>query len=76
MPSSDPVFRPCEVIVILVALGSRKLASWGSYKRLRPEDGRATAAPVHGGRDLSPILLRQIARDVGLTVHEFLAHRR
>lgn len=27
------------------------------------------------GRDLSPILLRQIAKDVGLTVERFLEYR-
>ncbi len=27
---------------------------------------------MHGGKDLSPILLRKIARDIGLTVEEFL----
>jgi len=27
------------------------------------------------GRDISPILLRQIAKDIGLTVEEFLKHR-
>jgi predicted RNA binding protein YcfA (HicA-like mRNA interferase family) len=28
--------------------------------------------PFHPGRDISPILLRQIAKDVGLTADEFL----
>jgi predicted RNA binding protein YcfA (HicA-like mRNA interferase family) len=28
--------------------------------------------PHHPGRDISPILLRQIARDIGLTLKEFL----
>jgi predicted RNA binding protein YcfA (HicA-like mRNA interferase family) len=34
-----------------------------------------TTVPVHAGRDISPILLRQIARDVGLTIEEFLTPR-
>jgi predicted RNase H-like HicB family nuclease len=29
----------------------------------------------HTGRDISPILLRQIARDIGMTIEEFLKHR-
>ena len=41
----------------------------GSHKQFRHLDGRRTTVPVHGGRDLSPILLRRIARDVGLTVN-------
>jgi predicted RNA binding protein YcfA (HicA-like mRNA interferase family) len=31
--------------------------------------------PDHRGRDISPFLLRQIARDIGLTVDEFLKNR-
>jgi predicted RNA binding protein YcfA (HicA-like mRNA interferase family) len=31
-----------------------------------------TTVPDHKGRDLSPILLRQIAKDIGLTITEFL----
>jgi predicted RNA binding protein YcfA (HicA-like mRNA interferase family) len=38
-------------------------------------DGRATTVPDHRGRDISPFLLRQIARDIGLTVDEFLKNR-
>jgi hypothetical protein len=29
---------------------------------------------VHPGRDISPILLRRIAHDIGLTVDELLKH--
>jgi len=36
-------------------------------------DGRATTVPFHTGRDISPTLLRKIARDIGLTVEQFLA---
>jgi predicted RNA binding protein YcfA (HicA-like mRNA interferase family) len=31
--------------------------------------------PFHAGREISPILLRQIAKDVGLTLDELLKHR-
>lgn len=31
--------------------------------------------PFHAGRDISPLLLRQIAADIGLTVRELLEHR-
>jgi predicted RNA binding protein YcfA (HicA-like mRNA interferase family) len=36
---------------------------------------RATTVPDHGGRDVSPILLRQIAKDIGLTIAELLKYR-
>ena len=70
-----PVLKPREVIAILVGLGFEEVRQRGSHKRFRHPDGRATTVPVHAGRDLSPILLRRIARDVGMNVHEFIATR-
>ena len=63
---------PREVIAILTAPGFEQVRQCGSHKRFRHADGRATTVPVHAGWHLSPILLRCIARDVGLTVHEFV----
>lgn len=71
-----PVLRPREVIAILTALGFEEVRQRGSHKRFRHADGRATTVPVHGGRDLSPILLRRIARDIGMTAQEFVERRR
>ena len=71
-----PVLKPREVIAILVALGFEQVRQRGSHKQFRHADGRCTTVPVHRGRDLSPILLRRIARDVGLTVHEFVGRGR
>ena len=70
-----PVLKPREVIAILAGLGFEEVRQRGSHKRFRYPDGRATTVPVHAGRDLSPILLRRIARDVGMNVHEFIATR-
>jgi predicted RNA binding protein YcfA (HicA-like mRNA interferase family) len=41
----------------------------------RHADGRGTTVPNHPGRDISSILLRQIARDIGMTAEEFLTRR-
>ena len=70
-----PVLKPREVIAILNALGFVEVRQRGSHKQFRHPDGRATTVPMHGGRDISPILLRQIAKDIGLTVNQFLQHR-
>jgi predicted RNA binding protein YcfA (HicA-like mRNA interferase family) len=70
-----PVLSPREVIAILSRLGFEEIRQRGSHKQFRHSDGRRTTVPVHGGRDVSPILLRQIIRDIGLTVEEFLRHR-
>ena len=70
-----PVLKPRQVIAILARLGFREVRQRGSHKRFRHPDGRATTVPVHAGRDLSPLLLRRIARDVSMNVHEFIATR-
>ena len=74
MPSI-PVLKPREVIAILGVLGFEETRQRGSHKRFRHSDGRSTTVPVHGGRDVSPLLLRRIARDVGLTIGEFIERR-
>jgi predicted RNA binding protein YcfA (HicA-like mRNA interferase family) len=69
-----PVLKPREVIAILEALGFVQVRQRGSDRQFRHRDGRSTTVPVHQGRDISPILLRQIAKDIGLVVDEFLKH--
>jgi predicted RNA binding protein YcfA (HicA-like mRNA interferase family) len=70
-----PVLKPREVVRILENLGFVEVRQRGSHKQFRHADGRGTTVPVHGQRDLSPILLRQIAKDIDLTVEKLLAHR-
>jgi predicted RNA binding protein YcfA (HicA-like mRNA interferase family) len=70
-----PVLKPREVVAILRALGFEEARQRGSHKQFRHPDGRATTVPFHAGRDISPILLRQIAADIGLTIEEFLRRR-
>lgn len=70
-----PVLKPREVVAILEKLGFIEVRQRGSHKQFRHSDGRSTTVPFHAGRDISPILLRQIARDVGLTVEELLKNK-
>jgi len=70
-----PVLKPKEVAAILERLGFQVIRQKGSHKQYRHPDGRGTTVPFHSGRDISPILLRQITKDIGLTVDEFLQHR-
>jgi predicted RNA binding protein YcfA (HicA-like mRNA interferase family) len=62
--------KPREIISILESLGFAEVRQRGSHKQFRHPDGRGTTVPVHGGRDISPILLRRIAKDIGLTAEE------
>jgi predicted RNA binding protein YcfA (HicA-like mRNA interferase family) len=70
-----PVLKPREVVEILLSLGFHEVRQRGSHKQFRHRDGRTTTVPFHVGRDISPILLRQIAKDIGLTVEQFLIAR-
>lgn len=70
-----PVMKPSEVIAILERLGFHEAGQKGGHKQFRHEAGRGTTVPFHQGRDISPILLRQIARDIGMAIREFLKHR-
>jgi predicted RNA binding protein YcfA (HicA-like mRNA interferase family) len=70
-----PVLKPKEVAAILEGLGFMEARQRGSHKQYRHPDGRSTTLPFHGGRDISPVLLRQIAKDIGLTVEEMLQSR-
>ena len=68
-----PILKPREVVAILNGLGFVCVRQRGSHIQFRHVDGRATTVPDHGGRDISPSLLRKIARDIGMNVEEFLS---
>jgi predicted RNA binding protein YcfA (HicA-like mRNA interferase family) len=70
-----PVLKPSQVTAILVSLGFSEVRQRGSHKQFRDVKGRCTTVPFHQGRDISPLLLRQIAKDIGLTLDEFLKYR-
>jgi predicted RNA binding protein YcfA (HicA-like mRNA interferase family) len=70
-----PVLKPKEVASILSKLGFEEVRQRGSHKQFRHADGRSTTLPFHSNRDISPILLRQIAKDIGLNVEEFIRNR-
>jgi len=67
--------KPREVIAILGSPGFEEVRQRGSHKQFRHPDGRQTTVPVHGGRDISPILLLRIIKDTGFTPEGFLEHR-
>jgi predicted RNA binding protein YcfA (HicA-like mRNA interferase family) len=70
-----PVLKSREVMRILETLGFALVRQKGSHCQFRHPDGRGTTVPNHPGRDISPFLLRQIARDIGLPLDDFLSHR-
>ena len=70
-----PVLKPREVAAILERLGFAEVRQRGSHRQYRHPDGRATTVPFHPGRDVSPTLLRVIARDIGMNVRDVVGGR-
>ena len=67
-----PILKPREVISKLEKLGFKEVRQRGSHRQYRHLDGRGTTVPVHKGKDISPILLQQIVKDIKLTMIDFL----
>ncbi|MCH8937231.1 MAG: type II toxin-antitoxin system HicA family toxin [Gemmatimonadetes bacterium] len=69
---STPVLKPREVEARLLQLGFELVRQRGSHRQYRHPDGRGTTVPFHASRDIAPTLLRRIAKDIGLSVDEFV----
>ena len=67
-----PTLKPREVSSLREGLGFNEVRQRGSHRQYRHADGRGTTVPYPSGRDISPTLLRKIAKDIGLTVEQFL----
>lgn len=66
-----PVLKPQEIVRLLEAKGFVEVRQRGSHKQFRHPDERATTVPYHAGRDVAPVLLKQIIKDVEMTPEEF-----
>ena len=67
-----PTLKPREVVALLEGRGFAEVRQRGSHKQYRHADGRGTTVPFHVGQDISPTLLRKIAKDIGLTAEQLL----
>ena len=70
--SQLPVLKPSDVVRILLGLGFVEVRQRGSHKQFRDLKGRCTTVPFHQARDISPPLLRQIAKDIGMSAEDFI----
>ncbi|GIW79662.1 MAG: hypothetical protein KatS3mg105_1469 [Gemmatales bacterium] len=68
-----PVLKPQEVVSRLEALRAAEPRRTPAHKQFRHPDGRGTTVPFHKGRDISPVLLRKIARDIGMSPEDLVA---
>jgi predicted RNA binding protein YcfA (HicA-like mRNA interferase family) len=70
-----PVFKPGEVVAVLQKLGFKEIRQKGSHKQFKHSDGRFTTVPFHKGKDISPLLLKQIIKDIKISEEEFLENK-
>jgi predicted RNA binding protein YcfA (HicA-like mRNA interferase family) len=70
-----PILKPREAMRILNNLGFIQIRQKGAHCQFRHPDGRQTTVPDHRGRDVSPFLLRQIAKDIDMTIKDFIANK-
>lgn len=70
-----PILKPREVSAILNKLGFKLARQRGSHRQYRHVNGKCTTVPFHKNRDISPILLRQIVKDIDMTLEDFLSYR-
>lgn len=75
MGAGIPVLSATEVERILLKLGFAARSGKGAHRFYRRPDGRTTTVPFHAGRDISPVLLRKICRDIDMSIEDFLTHR-
>ena len=75
MGAGIPVLTAVEIERILFRLEFVGRSGKGAHRFYRHADGRTTTVPFHAGRDISPVLLRKICRDIGVAVEAFLEHR-
>ena len=56
---------------VLVRLGFAQVRQRGGHGFYRHPDGRTTTVPNHPGRDLARPLIREILREIEITLEEF-----
>lgn len=70
--SNIPVLKFKKIEAIILKLGFVEIRQSGSHKQYKHVDGRMTTLPFHGNKDISPILLRQVLKEVDVDIDEFL----
>ena len=66
-----PILKPQEIIKILGIFGFYEIRQKGSHKQFKHNDGRTTTIPFHKGKDISPILLKQILKETKIDLDDF-----
>lgn len=66
-----PVLKSRDLEKILFKLDFNRIRQKGSHTFYKHRDGRYTTIPHHPSRDLSPILLLKILKEINLSKSDF-----
>lgn len=66
------VLKPQEIEQLLISHGFSFSRQKGSHKRYKHSDGRSTTVAFHKGRDISPVMLRLICKEINMSIEQFL----
>ena len=66
-----PIVHAKTMEKLLFGLGFQAVQQRGSHVLYRHPDGRTTSIPHHPGRDLAVPLVREILREIHISVDEF-----
>ena len=75
MSQRVPPLTPDQAIRLIQRFGFTQVRQSGSHKIFRNPEGIRVTIPYHKGKTLHPKIIKVIARDLGLTVEDLLAHR-
>ncbi len=62
---------PHKLEKILFQLGFQKIRQKGSHVFYSHQDGRYTTIPFHGNREIGPVLLKTILKEIKLEREDF-----
>ena len=71
--SKLPVIDAKSFEKILLLIGFNIVRKKGSHVFYRHEDGRYTTLPHHRGQDISRPLIRQILREINISIEDFIS---
>ncbi|MPN00638.1 hypothetical protein SDC9_147834 [bioreactor metagenome] len=69
-----PILKSNQIIKALKQLGFNVIKTQNEHKLLMHKDNRRTIVPVHKGRNISPILLDKMLKDLSIGIEEFVKH--
>ena len=73
MPKITPI-SPYNLEKIILELGFQKVRQKGAHVFYSHADGRNTTIPFHGNREIGPVLIKMILKEINLSREEYQSY--